>query len=294
MPVAVEPRPDGRPARSAWLRVARAGDNDRAVHVRLRVGGSAEARRDYLWLATCPGECQPDRLEVVIPAGFSAVEVELLPLADAAVEPDEEVRVSVLPDAAYESTEPHEAVFTLLDATAPNRPPEVLFVTTPRTVYRYKWGESSQSEWVNLLIRARDPDGEVTAVDVFREGVWLGRAERPRPGWPADIYRLWWRPEQPGVQHLTAVATDNQGATTRADWDGLRASFQYQLRLVVERRDPVLFAPAEVTLRLVPDWPAHFVWAEAEYREGPNVLGRQTAPPWEWPVRHLPAGLYYF
>jgi chitodextrinase len=82
-----------------------------------------------------------------------------------------------------------------------NQPP-VVSITSPATGSNLQVGNS-----VTVTATASDPDGTVTSVQFFANGVSIATKTAPP-------YTTAWTPLTEGVFHLTAVATDNAAATT--------------------------------------------------------------------------------
>lgn len=85
----------------------------------------------------------------------------------------------------------------------PNQAPTVSIVA-PTTGVTFRVGGSA-----TITASASDPDGTVTGVQFFANGVQIGSDN-------ATPFSIQWTPDAEGVYNLTAIATDNAGATTTA------------------------------------------------------------------------------
>jgi hypothetical protein len=71
---------------------------------------------------------------------------------------------------------------------------------------------------VSICAGASDPDGYVSTVEFFADDKSLGiKTNNPSSAGPANPFCLVWSNVPPGKYSLTAVATDNDGATTTSD-----------------------------------------------------------------------------
>ncbi|MBI2925514.1 MAG: PQQ-binding-like beta-propeller repeat protein [Verrucomicrobia bacterium] len=86
-------------------------------------------------------------------------------------------------------------------AAGANQPPQVT-LTNPSA-----GATLSASDQVTLTAQASDPDGIVTEVEFFADGISLGKASYP-------VFSFDWRGLASGLHTLSAVATDNSGAST--------------------------------------------------------------------------------
>jgi hypothetical protein len=87
-----------------------------------------------------------------------------------------------------------------LTVTPPNKPPTAS-LTAPVAGATFVAPSS-----ITLTATASDPDGSVSKVDLYSNGALIGTD-------PSSPYSISWSNPPSGVQLLTAVATDNQGAT---------------------------------------------------------------------------------
>jgi hypothetical protein len=205
--------------------------------VYLRVSGTAENGTDYR------------RIErsVLIPAGAWSANIVVSPIDDRLVEGTETVIASLEPIACiaiyppppdcYLIGDPDKAIAYIYDNDVANQPPRVE-ITKPAS------GEvfTSPAE-IEVVATVRDPDGYVTEVEFFDGTNSIGRETRvyiiaPPPG-EVHTFSISWSNAPVGVHALTAVATDEQGLSSRSE----------PVRIEVRRPGPRL-----VTIRATDPW----------------------------------------
>jgi hypothetical protein len=230
---AAEVLPPGTPNPAVFV-VSRDGDNTRPLLVHYRVGGSALNGVDYPLLSG----------RVLIPAGADETNIVVTPIDDRLVEGLETVGLKLLPSlcavdainsADILSPVPHNvarcyrvgtngsarAVIRDNDVSPTNHPPRVAIV-------RPEDGDVFPAHQpIGLVAEARDADGVVRSVEFFDGTNSLGIVSNSlsvaTPGdvsvnvLPSQFFRLVWADPSPGVHVLTAVATDNRGASSRSD-----------------------------------------------------------------------------
>lgn len=214
---------------TAVLLVTRSrGTNDPLI-VYYNVSGSASNGVDYKKLNG----------EVVIPAGELSVKLEVVALPDDADETTETVVVKLdepgcpaifpPPPGCYAANPTiSSATAYILDRERPNEPPKVSIVSPPDGAVIP--GPTD----VKLVAAPADVDGWVKSVEFFEGTNSLGIVHNPpivvdpnrdsslvdvemefrRPIYP---FQLTWSNVPPGVYVLTALATDNDGASTKSD-----------------------------------------------------------------------------
>lgn len=99
------------------------------------------------------------------------------------------------------------------NATTTSDPVAVEIVNMPPTVSISAPTEGSSLDVgsaLNIVATASDSDGSVASVEFFLNGTPLGTDSDGQP------WQLTWMPTTPGVFALTAMATDNEGATSAA------------------------------------------------------------------------------
>ncbi|HPC60468.1 MAG TPA: Calx-beta domain-containing protein [Verrucomicrobiota bacterium] len=236
MVVALDPCGAEEGSDTATFAVIRTGPADAPLAVQYQLGGSAVNGADY----------EPLSGLVTIPAGQYWSPVTVTPVDDYLVEGTESVVIALTQPAIwpppYIVTWPAVAVAHIADndSQPPNRPPQVSLVRPPEGAV------FEAQEDILLVARASDPDGRVVTVEFFADGVSLGVvtnrpvavplsavAEDPAFELDADAFpdldsaplaaslpihpfRLWWSNAPLGEHVLAAVATDNDGATSRS------------------------------------------------------------------------------
>jgi hypothetical protein len=213
-PVAIEPSSatTGNPAEFV---VHRTGDLAEPMTVFYHVGGTAENGIDYTKLSG----------EVTIPASNDLAHITVDPLADDLVERPETVVLELddpacativpPPPGCYRLGELHRAEAVILDRTEPtNRPPRV-------AILRPYPDEMFQAPAdVKIVVRAWDPDGQVTKVEFYADDQKIGEQPAPDPivtplfKGSVQAFSLVWSNAPVGKHVLTAQATDDDGAVT--------------------------------------------------------------------------------
>jgi len=201
---------------TARFEVRREGGMDHSLRVYYRIGGTAQNGVDYAELSG----------NVEIPAGSESADILIDPLDDDAYEGTESVIIGLRypefdasgapGDTArfYRIGEPAVARAVILDDDpAPeNLPPRVAIITPPDES-RFLKGTT-----IRISAAAGDPDGRVTQVEFFANDHSLGvvpaadTADALR-----QYFRVLWDDAPVGQFELTAVATDNDGATTSSE-----------------------------------------------------------------------------
>ena len=173
-------------------------------------------------------------------------------------------------------------------STSSNLPPRVSIVTPTNNAVYYTPVD------LTLIARASDPDGTVAGVEFFAGRMDLG------PGHPVVldppgvngvvglVYFLTWPGVPPGSYALTAVATDNQGASTTSDPVNISVlpgppptNLPPVVRLTSPANGAAFRAPVDIPLFAYARDPDGYV-ASVEFFDGTNSLGlghRVTAVP---------------
>lgn len=231
-PIATEQSPllDSLPDTARFVVRREGGDPSQPLTVRYRIGGTAANGVDYVRL---PGE-------VTIPGGARTEDILVDPIDDELVEGTESVLLTLVPSPCLSNTaaeadcyvvgRPGSAVAYIRDNDSePNQPPTVAIVSPPNgAVFTAPVG-------LRLVAAAADRDGWVTTVEFFDGNTSLGivtnrpwiladplvRIDGPATEVLPDLspinpFMLMWSNVPPGPHVLTAVATDNEGATTRS------------------------------------------------------------------------------
>jgi len=236
-PVGAEPDPRsaGPAIDTAVFTVTRkGGDLTQALKVFYRIGGTASNAADYVALSG----------EVVIPANAVSAPVIVSPLGDDLVEGTESVILTLEqlrcvttntppPEGCYIVGKPSRALASIRDNNwQPNQPPKVAFLSPANGAVFLAPAD------IRLVAAAQDADGWVSTVEFFAGerslGVVTNRPWIVEPvrlpaldgavlsGLPsisipiAPPFCLMWPDVPAGEYELTAVATDNEGASARS------------------------------------------------------------------------------
>jgi hypothetical protein len=213
-PLAFEIGPD-----PGTFQITRTGDLSAPLTVYYLLGGTTINAEDYVEVPT----------SVTIPAGVASADVTILPIFDAD-SPPEITDVVMLHLTAPPNGEPGytigaqgTAVVTINEVDSPpdgNEPPVVRMVS-PRNGARITFRGTASGAKITLVAEASDPDGTVASVEFFAGGASLGLGtagsdddDECEEHESSSRYTLRWRGVAPGFYVLTAMATDNLGATT--------------------------------------------------------------------------------
>ncbi len=201
-----------QPENPAAFTVTRTGLTNNPLVVYLRIGGTASNGEDYEYL----------RAHVTIPAGASRADVVVEILDDALCEGDESVIVGLVSHPCIAEFPPPRdcylvgpnsrarAVIHDNDVCLPNQPPRVAIVRPANDDVFEAPAD------IVIYAEARDADGRVLKVE-FYEGTNSIGAARTDFSNTQDIFRILWENVPAGGYVLTAVATDDDGASTRSE-----------------------------------------------------------------------------
>jgi len=212
-PIASEPDPTTDHLDTATFTIHRRGPTNNALRVFYRIGGTAQNGIDYREIPH----------SVVIEAGERRARVVIAPVDDLLVEGTEGVVLHLVeplcddqlpsPPDCYDVGRSDTARAAILDNDSPpNRPPLVRLV-------RPEDGDVFRAPAdIRLAALARDFDGYVTRVEFFEGTNSLGVVTNN----PASLintlppFTMVWSNVPPGRYALTAVATDNDGASSHS------------------------------------------------------------------------------
>ncbi len=211
----------------AVFTVSRSGPTNLDLLIAYHVGGTASNGVDYTKL---PGS-------VTIPAGASTADIVVDVIDDTLAEGTETVVLEVMPPncpaiyppppGCYVVGPSNRAVAYIRDDEATNAPPTVSIVSPAN-------GATFLAP-ANILISAyaADRDGQVATVEFFEGTNSLGIRTNYPPGSMRmdNPFVLQWSNVPPGNYVLTAIATDDRGATGRSE--PVRIAVQFPERLPV-------------------------------------------------------------
>ncbi|WP_132054603.1 Ig-like domain-containing protein [Pseudocnuella soli] len=167
-------------------------------------------------------------------------------------------------------------------ATKKNQAPEVSLTKTQGG----KTGLSSLAESVSLLALASDPDGSITKVEFFNNGVKVG--ETATSPYVYEVKKL-----QPGVHNFTAKATDDGGMATVSQVVALSVSKPAPVAPVISLGANKTAAKTgeKITLSAkASDSDGSVV--KVEFFNGTTKLGEDQTAPFEWTAQFAAAGVY--
>jgi YD repeat-containing protein len=137
---------------------------------------------------------------------------------------------------------------------------------------------------VNITAAASDADGTVSKVEFFQNGTKIGEdATAP--------YSVPWSAASPGGYSLTAVATDNQGATTTSSPISVTVNGVPSVSLTAPAAGNAGTAPASITISANAS-DADGTVAKVEFFQGATKLGEVTAAPYNFTWPNVGAGSY--
>lgn len=206
VPVVTVSAPDAvaaEPDNPGVFRLLRDGPTNLTLQVYCVIGGTAENGADYRALPNWQ----------TIPAGVRVVEIPVIPIDDNLAEDRETVILRlaaspIAPPVNYRIGIPSNAVVVIEDNDPANRPPEVRIVA-PTDPSFFPEGAD-----IPIAAHAGDADGYVATVEFFANGRSLGiRTNNPIIVPPINPFLLAWSNAPLGEHVLTALATDNAGAT---------------------------------------------------------------------------------
>ena len=237
----------------ARFTLVRSGSIDDPLEVFFELGGTAMNGMDYLELAST----------TVIPEGAHSVEVIVEPIDDLLAEPIETVTLTVVPPVCIEIFPPPPECYLVGTPSAArimirdndpvvNEPPRIR-VLNPHDGQVMRGPTDLQ-----LTAAAWDGDGAVVAVEFFAGDRSLGVVTAPMPmplgdtedpSYAVPRYSLLWEDVPPGHYSLTALATDDDGATTASMPVLLWVVNPEEVQIVtVEATDAEATEPGDLTL----------------------------------------------
>jgi hypothetical protein len=205
---------------TAHFVVARRGGNiERPLTVSYRVGGRAENGVDYRALsgfATIKAGEYKERI-VIAPIddeeceGTESVIIKLVP----PILPQNDINIAAFLPYRVGDPDKARAVIEDNDICPDNQPPRVVII------FPFDGMVFQAPVDVPLFALAGDVDGEVAEVSFYANATLIGEAVRVGPdvGWA--LYRADWQDAPAGEYKLTAVAVDDDGATTRSRTVGI-------------------------------------------------------------------------
>jgi hypothetical protein len=275
--------------------VFRTGTATNSLTVFYAIGGTASNGVDYATLSHT----------VSIPAGERSAQILITPIDDSlndtngAPEPETVVLRLTQPPylipATYIVGEPDAAEVFILEHTETNIPPVVKIVTPTDGAKFYANAN------IEICASAFDLDGFVTTVEFFENGNSLGIVTNypiVLPATPINIFPPYhslcaiWSNAPPGDYTLTAVATDNGGATGTSGPVSItvltnlpppRTNIPPTVEIVAPQDGAMFYAGANVRICADADDVDGFV-TTVEFFAGDHSLGIATNYPIAWPA----------
>ncbi len=261
--------------------VFRAGDTDATLNVWYDLGGTASNGVDYA--AISPHS-------VAIAAGATSNTIVITPLTNTSSSAAETVVLTLtnsplLNPVNYEIGSPSQAAVYLEKSGVTNVPPVVSIVVPTNGAVFFVTNNIEAS--IEMLAKASDPDGSVTNVEFFAGTNDLG------PGSPVVldppgvngvtglVYFIDWRNPSPGNYALTAVATDDGGASTTSAAVNVTiqpgpppaTNMPPVARIVSPPNGAVFYAPVDIPLfAYVNDGP-YYQTISVQFFDGTNSIG---------------------
>jgi RHS repeat-associated protein len=137
---------------------------------------------------------------------------------------------------------------------------------------------------VTVTANAADSDGTVAKVDFYAGNALIGTAT----GAP---YSVTWANPAPGTYSLTAVATDNDGASTRSAPVAMRVNALPSVTLASPANNASYTAPASITLT-ANALDSDGTIAKVEFLQGTSVLATVTVAPYTFAWTNVAQGTY--
>lgn len=246
---ATQPRASS-PANPGVFTVFRQGDTDETLNVYCAIGGSASNGVDYAKISNF----------VTIPGGAISNTVTITPLATPSSTVAKTVVLELAPSPAlnpvnYVIGAPSNATVYITGPNVTNLPPVVSIVSPSNGSVFYTPTN------IQLLAQASDPDGTVTNVEFFAGSTDLGPGTPLVLDPPGDngvtglVYVYDWDDPSPTNYSLTAVATDNNGASTVSSAVNISVlqgppptNSPYSVRIISPANNSVFFAPVDIPI----------------------------------------------
>ena len=182
----------GEPSNNGTFTVTRVGKTTDALTVNYSIAGTADNGTDYNTLSG----------SVIIAVGEASAIITVAPVDDELNEGNETVVLTLVEDPAYFIGAASNAIVTMADDE--NSSPTVS-ITSPTSGETFAAGDD-----ITITANAADSDGTITQVTFFQNGVLLGTDT-------SGSFSFSFNNVVAGNYTLTAVATDNDGATTVSD-----------------------------------------------------------------------------
>ena len=262
---------------SGAFTVFRAGNTNLALNVWYDLGGTASNGVDYALI--------PTHL-VEIAAGVTSNTIVITPLTNTPSSVAKTVVLTLtnsplLTPVNYEIGSPSSAVVYIESNGATNLPPSVSIIEPANGAVFYTPTN------IQILAKAGDPDGSVSNVEFFAGTNDLGKGlpvvldPLGVNGVTGLVYLFNWLNPSPGNYPLTAVATDNGGASTTSDPVNITVlpsppppptNIPPVVRIISPANGSMFRAPVDIPIFAYANDPDGFV-TSVEFFAGTNSLG---------------------
>ncbi|HTV40620.1 MAG TPA: Ig-like domain-containing protein [Candidatus Sulfotelmatobacter sp.] len=266
------------PANPGVFTVFRQGATNEALDVLYMIGGTASNGVDYAQISD----------NVTIPAGATSNSIVITPLATPSSSVTKTVTLQLVPSTAlddpiligYRIGVPSNATVYVTGPNVTNLPPTV-GIFSPANGSTFYTPTN-----IELEAQASDPDGTVTNVEFFAGSTDLG------PGAPivldppgvngvtGVVYVYDWENPAPTNYSITAVATDNNGASTVSSpvnisvLQGPPPTNQlFSVRIVSPPNGADFFAPVEIPVFAYVTHPTNSYVGSVEFFDGSTSIG---------------------
>lgn len=165
-----------------------------------------------------------------------------------------------------------------IQVVAPNQPPSVI-ITAPTD-----GSILTAPATIAVTASASDPDGSVASVAIFQGSTQIGHFTAPP--YTANVNNL-----PAGTYTFSAIATDNQGASTTSNLVTIVVNAPPTVALTSPATGAVFAAPANVQIAANASDSDGSI-AKVEFFSGTTKLGEATTAPYQFNWTNVPAGNY--
>ncbi|HEV8544235.1 MAG TPA: Calx-beta domain-containing protein [Verrucomicrobiae bacterium] len=263
-PSAAEVGADGQPDPGVFVIQRIAGRKDVAVEANFTLSGTAQNGVDY---ANLLGSVQ-------LPAGEGSVQVVVKPIADALVEGEETVILTLIPPPCvaifppppecYRVGDSSSARVVIRDSTTGGNIPPKVAITRPSDGTVFILNQN-----IEVRAEAADADGSVPKLEILADDGLLGSTS-------AGALTVIWSNAPAGPHVLRARATDHLGAEADST----------VVRILVQQRDASAFVSRELPPGYSPGV-AFMVTLQAAPARGTRAYAVEDLPPKGWQVSEI-------
>ena len=265
------------PGNPSVFTLFRQGDTNETLNVYCAIGGSASNGVDYAKISnfvTIPGGAISNTIVITPLETTSSSTVAKTVVLQLAPSP-------LLNPVNYEIGVPSNATVYITGPNVTNLPPTVRIVSPANGSIFYSPTN------IQLVAQASDPDGTVTNVEFFAGSTDLGPGTPLVLDPPGDngvtglVYVYTWDNPSPANYTLTAVATDNGGASTVSSPVNISVlqgppptNSPYSVRIISPPNGAVFFAPVDIPLFAYVTHPTNSYVGSVQFLDdGTNTIG---------------------